>query len=164
HALSCADGPTLFFNPFVGNDHPIQPAGPSPRHGASPAVEARLPRFVVPFLARRGGPPVPLGNRVGVFGVSRPPAAFEEGKPCRTKDPGLRRMGEDTTAANMKGAQAIPSYQILGDMDLKDREAVKAKLHEAGVQAVLVMRMTGVTEQTTAVGGPYGTFDGYYDY
>lgn len=79
-----------------------------------------------------------------------------------TKDPGLRRMAEDTTAANLAGAQAVPSYQILGDMDLKDREAVKAKLKAAGMNAVLVMRLTGVTQQ---VDNPYyGTFDGYYDY
>ena len=83
---------------------------------------------------------------------------------CMTKDPGLRRMAEDTTAAQLKGAQAIPSYRILGEMDLKDREAVKAKLKEAGVNGVLVMRMTGVTEQVSAIDGPYGTFDGYYDF
>jgi hypothetical protein len=81
-----------------------------------------------------------------------------------TKDPGLRRMAEDTTAANLKGAQAVASYNILGDADLKDREAVKAKLKAAGMNGVLVMRMTGVTEQVTPVDGPYGTFDGYYDF
>ena len=83
---------------------------------------------------------------------------------CLTKDPGLRRMAEDTTASQLQGAQAIPSYKILGDQDLKDREAVKAKLREAGINGVLIMRMTGVTEQVSAVDGPYGTFDGYYDY
>lgn len=82
-----------------------------------------------------------------------------------TKDPGLRRMAEDTTAANLAGAQAVPSYQILGDMDLKDREAVKAKLKAAGMNGVLIMRLTGVTQQVSAVDNPYyGTFDGYYDY
>jgi hypothetical protein len=81
-----------------------------------------------------------------------------------TKDPGLRRMAEDTTAANLKGAQAVPSYQIVGDTELKDREAMKAKLRAAGMNAALVMRMSGVTEQVTAVDGPYGTFDGYYDF
>ena len=83
---------------------------------------------------------------------------------CMTKDEGLRRMAEDTAAAQMQGAQAIPSYQVLADTDLKDREAVKAKLQAAGVNGVLVMRMTGVTEQASVVGGPYGTFDGYYAY
>ena len=85
---------------------------------------------------------------------------------CLTKDAGLRRQGEDSAAAQLreKGAQAIASYQLTGDADLKDREAVKAKLKAAGVDGVLVMRMTGVSEQVTAVDGPYGTFDGYYDY
>jgi hypothetical protein len=83
---------------------------------------------------------------------------------CMTKDPGLRRMAEDTAAAQMTGAQAIPSYRLLGDSDLKDREGVKTKLRAAGVSGVLVMRLAGVTERVTPVGGPYSTFDGYYDY
>src|SRR2546423_943937 len=52
---------------------------------------------------------------------------------CITKDAGLRHIAEDAAAANLTGAQAIPSYQVLGDVDLKDREAVKAKLSAAGV-------------------------------
>jgi hypothetical protein len=83
---------------------------------------------------------------------------------CMTKDPGLRRMAEDTAASNLAGAQAVPSYQVLGDTDLKDREAVKNKLRTAGFNGVLIMRLAGITEQVTAVGGPYGTFDGYYDW
>jgi hypothetical protein len=81
-----------------------------------------------------------------------------------SKDPGLRRMAEDTAASQMTGAQAIPSYQVLGDADMRNREAVKAKLLSQGFQGVLVMRLAGVTEQVSAVGGPYGTFDGYYDW
>ena len=83
---------------------------------------------------------------------------------CLTKDAGLRRIAEDTTASNLAGAQAIPSYQILGDTDLKDLDTVKSKLRAAGINAVLTMRMTGVSEQVTDVGGPYGTFDGYWGY
>jgi hypothetical protein len=79
---------------------------------------------------------------------------------CMTKDPGLRRIAEDTTASQMSGAQAIPSYQVLGEADLKDREAVKTKLKAAGFNGVLVMRLASVSEQVDAV--PYGTFDGYY--
>jgi hypothetical protein len=81
-----------------------------------------------------------------------------------SKDPGLRRMAEDTAASQMRGAQAVPSYQVLGDADLRNREVVKAKLLAQGFQGVLIMRLAGVTEQVTAVGGPYGTFDGYYDW
>ena len=83
---------------------------------------------------------------------------------CLAKDPGLRRMAEDTAAANLTGAQAVPSYQVLGDTDLKNRDAVKEKLSSMGFQGVLVMRVASVNEQVTAVDGPYGTFDGYYDW
>lgn len=83
---------------------------------------------------------------------------------CLTQDPGLRRMAEDTAASQMQGAQAIPSYQVLGDTDLRNRDQVKSKLQSQGFQGVLVMRLAGVSEQVTAVGGPYGTFDGYYDW
>jgi len=79
-----------------------------------------------------------------------------------TKDPSLRRMAEDTAAAQLPGAHAVPSYQVLGDTDLKDRDAVKAKLKEQGFEGVLFMRLAGVTEQVSPVA--YGTFDGYYDF
>ncbi len=81
-----------------------------------------------------------------------------------TQDPGLRRMAEDAAAAHMQGAQAVPSYQVVGDSDLRNREQVKAKLLAQGFQGVLVMRLAGISEQVTSVGGPYGTFDGYYDW
>jgi hypothetical protein len=81
---------------------------------------------------------------------------------CLTQDPGLRRMAEDTAAAQMTDAQAIPSYQLLNDDDLKDREMVKTKLRIAGVNGVLIMRMAGVSERLAPTS--YGTFDAYYDY
>jgi hypothetical protein len=83
---------------------------------------------------------------------------------CLTKDPGARRICEDAAASQLLGVEATPSYQALGDTELRNREAVKTQLTSAGFQGVLVMRMAGVTEQVTAVGGPYGTFDGYYDW
>jgi len=82
---------------------------------------------------------------------------------CLTRDLGLRRMAEDAAVANMNGAQATPSYRLLGDVDLKDKDAVKARLKAAGMNGVLVMRVTRVNEQVTAV-EPYDTFDGYWDY
>src|SRR5437762_8362986 len=60
---------------------------------------------------------------------------------CLAKDPGLRRMAENTAAANMTGAQAVPSYQVLGEADLRNREAVKQQLKAQGFQGVLVMRL-----------------------
>ena len=79
---------------------------------------------------------------------------------CLTSDPGLRRMAEDTAVGQLKGAQAVPSYQVLDNVDVKDRAAVKARLKEQGFQGVLLMRLAGVTEQVTP--DTYGTFDGYY--
>src|SRR5262245_31605513 len=74
------------------------------------------------------------------------------------KDPGLRRMAEDTAAAQLQGAQAVPSYRVLGDVDLKNRDAVRAKLMEQGFQGVLAMRLAGVTQQVSPAA--YGTFGG----
>jgi hypothetical protein len=83
---------------------------------------------------------------------------------CVTRDPGVRRIAEDMVSSRLTGAQAVPSYRVLGDTDLRNRNAVKSKLSDQGFQGVLVMRVTRVSEQVTPVGGPYGTFDGYYDY
>ena len=83
---------------------------------------------------------------------------------CLHKDPGLRRMCEDTSASRLTGANAVPGYRVVADAELRDRQAVKTKLKEQGFQAVLVMRVTNVSEQVTAVDGPYGTFDPYYDW
>jgi hypothetical protein len=84
---------------------------------------------------------------------------------CLTADPGLRRMAEDTAAAQLQGARAVPSYQVLGDAVLRDRTLVKNMLMTAGFDGVLVMRLTNVSERVTAAPGPYyNSFDGYWDY
>jgi hypothetical protein len=81
-----------------------------------------------------------------------------------TSDEGVRRIAEDEIARTIKGAEVVPSYVALGGTDLAATKAVKAKLREGGFQGVLVMRVTGVKEQAVVAGGPYMTFDGYYDY
>jgi len=78
------------------------------------------------------------------------------------KDPGLRRMAETTAAQNLVGAQAVPGYQVLGDTDLKDKDAVQEKLKSQGFQAVLLMRVAGVNERVDFAAAPYATFGGYY--
>jgi hypothetical protein len=80
-----------------------------------------------------------------------------------SKDEAIRRMAEDDVASQL-GPRAVPSYSVLQGMDLKDRQAVKAKLMREGFDGALVMRFAGVTEQVTPGWGPYGTFDTYYDY
>jgi hypothetical protein len=80
------------------------------------------------------------------------------------KDPGMRRMAEDAAASQMPDAQAVPSYQVLGDTDLRNRQEVESKLRAAGFNGALVMRLAGVSEQVTPVAAPYETFGGYYDW
>jgi hypothetical protein len=83
---------------------------------------------------------------------------------CLTQDPGLRRAAERTVASELTGPLAVPSYLILGETNLRNREEVKVKLRESGADGVLVVRVTNTTERVTGRGAPYGTFDGYYEY
>jgi hypothetical protein len=83
---------------------------------------------------------------------------------CLAKDPGTRRMAETEAAKQVKGTAAVPSYTVVADADLHNREAVKTKLRDQGFDGALVMRLAAVTEQVSTVGGPYSTFDGYYDW
>jgi hypothetical protein len=83
---------------------------------------------------------------------------------CLAKDPGTRRMAETEAAKQIKGAVVVPSYQVIADADLHNREVVKTKLRDQGFDGALVMRLASVTEQVSTVGGPYSTFDGYYDW
>jgi hypothetical protein len=79
---------------------------------------------------------------------------------CMTKDEGLRRIAETSAAANLQGARAVPSYQVLGGTDMRNLDAVKQQLTRQDFQGVLVMRVAGVNERVSTV--PYGTFGGYY--
>jgi hypothetical protein len=83
---------------------------------------------------------------------------------CLTKDPGMRRMAETEAAKQIKGTQVVPSYLVISDDDLHNRDVVKSKLRDQGFDGALVMRLAAVNEQVSVVGGPYATFDGYYDW
>jgi hypothetical protein len=65
---------------------------------------------------------------------------------CVTRDPDLRRIAEDAAAWQLVGARAVPSYRVLGDIDVGQREVVQAKLRELGFQGALVMRVVRVNE------------------
>lgn len=80
------------------------------------------------------------------------------------RDLWLRQMGEETVAARLTGAEAVPSYRILDAADLRNRELVKTRLKAQGFRGALIMRITRVSEQVTEVDGPFCTFDGYYDW
>lgn len=66
-------------------------------------------------------------------------------------NPTLRRRGEDAMAREIsaRGAQGIPSYTVLSDSEVRDREGAKAKAEQLGFQGAVVMRVVGSETQYT---------------
>jgi hypothetical protein len=88
-----------------------------------------------------------------------------------TSDEGKRRAAEDILAAdlNARGAHGIASYTLVPNAQRGDVDAVKAKLKQAGVQGVVVMRIVGKDQQITYTPGYvapayYGGFGPYWGY
>jgi hypothetical protein len=79
-------------------------------------------------------------------------------------DEGMRRMVEDEFVKEPTNTILVPSYRILEGVDLKDREAVKARLRQAHFDGALVTRLAGVTERVVTTAGPYVGFNDYYDW
>ena len=88
-----------------------------------------------------------------------------------TKDGSTRRTVEDDVAqritANRK-VEAVPSYTILLESDLQDKEHARQIVEQAGFDGAVMLRVVGVDKETTYVPGtypsPYYNFWGYYDY
>lgn len=80
-----------------------------------------------------------------------------------------RRSGEDTLARELsaRGVQGIPGYQLTGDKPMRDSEALRRKLEQAGVVGTVIMRVVDRRQEVNYVpgGGPYyaGMY-GYWDY
>src|SRR5271170_7796784 len=88
-----------------------------------------------------------------------------------TRDEGKRRAAEDILAADLtaRGAHGIASYTLVPNAQRGDVEAVKAKLKQAGIQGVVVMREVGKEQQITYTPGYvapvyYGGFGPYWGY
>jgi hypothetical protein len=86
-----------------------------------------------------------------------------------SKNPATRRSAEDAMAREIsaRGAQGVPAYSILSDAEVKDQEAVRAKLESMGFSGVVVMRVVGRETQvnyqpSTWAGPPYRSFYGGY--
>lgn len=84
---------------------------------------------------------------------------------------GPRRTAEDALARELtkRGADAVASYTFLSDQDLKDEAAAKAQIQKAGVQGVVVMRVTSQDQSVTYTPstwsrGYYPSFWGYWGY
>jgi hypothetical protein len=82
-----------------------------------------------------------------------------------------RRAGEEALAADLTnmGARGIPAYTIVPNGPQMSAEDVRAKLKDAGVNAVVVMRVVGKDQRVTytpgyVASGPYGGFGPYWGY
>jgi hypothetical protein len=80
---------------------------------------------------------------------------------CACKDEGTRRTVEDRLAAAIKGSQ--PSYSVLSDDQLGDREKTKAALRAGGFDGVVMLRLVSVDKSQTYVpGSAYVVPAGYH--
>jgi len=70
---------------------------------------------------------------------------------CACKDDGTRRTVEDRLAAAIKGSE--PSYSVLSDDQLGDKERTKAALRDGGFDGVVMLRLVSVDKSSTYVPG-----------
>ena len=128
----------------------------------------RLPLFLVAFLAA-GIFPVLAGTKVVQKWVSPEVAKYQFDHVltiCIIKNPETRQMVEDAMAGRARKGNAVPSYSILQEADLRDKEQAKAKILKMGFDGAVVMRPLAVADKVHYVPGSYppqyGSFWGYY--
>lgn len=89
------------------------------------------------------------------------------------QDPQVRRTTENMFMRSATGGtRVVPSYTFTTADDMKSKEAVIAKVKEAGVDGVVVFRVIAVDEHTSETVGVtgyattpyYGGFGAYYGY
>lgn len=88
-----------------------------------------------------------------------------------SRDESKRRAGEDAMARSISsyGAHGLPAYMVIPDETSVSSEAARAKLKEAGANAVVTMRIVGKDQQVTYTPGYtapsyYGGFGPYWGY
>jgi hypothetical protein len=80
---------------------------------------------------------------------------------CACKDDGTRRTVEDRLAAAIAGSQ--PSYSVLSDEQLGDRERTRQALKDGGFDGVVMLRLVSVDKSQTYVpGSTYVVPTGYH--
>jgi hypothetical protein len=84
-------------------------------------------------------------------------------------DPGLRRTLERRMAADIPGS--VPSHAIFSDDEVRDMDAVKARVRDQGFDSAVIMRVVSVDREVSyrpgrvyAVPGIYHGFYGYWGY
>jgi hypothetical protein len=85
------------------------------------------------------------------------------------KDETVRRTGEDTLARelNQRGVRGIPGYTLIPRGELTDKDKVRQRLTQAGIDATVVMRVVDTRQEVSYYPGAapyYGSFYGYWDY
>jgi hypothetical protein len=70
---------------------------------------------------------------------------------CACKDDGTRRTVEDRLAAAIKGSE--PSYSVLTDDQIGDREKTTTALRDGGFDGVVMLRLVSVDKSATYVPG-----------
>jgi hypothetical protein len=70
---------------------------------------------------------------------------------CACRDAAIRRTVEDELVRRINGS--TPSYTLIGDNELGDRDAVKAKVQAGGFDGAVVMFLVKVDRTTTYVPG-----------
>jgi hypothetical protein len=88
---------------------------------------------------------------------------------CACKDDGMRRTVEDQLAKHVKNSQ--PSYTLVSDDQLRDRDAAKAAVRDGGFDGAVVVMLVNVDRTSTYVPGTayavppaYGTMWGGWGY
>jgi hypothetical protein len=67
----------------------------------------------------------------------------------QTADPGQRRILEDQMARELPNA--VPSYSVVRDNEVRDIERVKARVRELGFDAILIMRVVADEQRQSYV-------------
>jgi hypothetical protein len=85
---------------------------------------------------------------------------------CIVKDETTRQTVEDVMAARVKKGNAFPSYNILEEAELRDKERAKTKILQMGFDGAVIMRPLRIEDRVNYVPGSYppyyGSFWGYY--
>lgn len=79
----------------------------------------------------------------------------------------MRRSTEEALARELtaRGVQGIPAYSIVPSTELRDREAAKAKLRQAGVEGVVLLRLIDTQKKkvhTEWASSEYRTLPNYH--
>jgi hypothetical protein len=79
-----------------------------------------------------------------------------------TPDTSIRRNAEDALVANIKRAEAVPSYAYMPDWEGGNIDQIRDKLQRAGIDGIVILRLASVDKEQTWVPGSYSSFGGYW--